>query len=192
MSLPVLTIIIASTRPGRVGLPVGKWFIDYATKNGKFNVQVADLAEVNLPFLDEPNHPSLKKYTKEHTKAWARTVDRSDAFVFVVPEYNFCAPATLINALDYLYGEWNYKAAGFVSYGGMSGGIRSVQDVKTLLTSLKIVPIMEAVAIPNVFPMVQEDLFTPLPIHEKSADVMINELLKWTTALKTIRQPASS
>ncbi|KAF0852686.1 mitochondrial NADPH-dependent FMN reductase domain-containing protein [Andalucia godoyi] len=184
----VLNVVIASTRPGRVGLPVGTWFSQYAQNHGKFSVKVTDLAELNLPFFDEPNHPMAQKYTKEHTKTWAKIVSESDAFVFVIPEYNFSAPATLVNALDYLYLEWNYKPAGFVSYGGMSGGIRAVQDLKTMLTTFKMVPLVEAVALPMVFPQVKDGVFTPADAAVGlAADKMLDELVKWTTALKTIR-----
>jgi NAD(P)H-dependent FMN reductase len=134
MTKPRLLIIIASTRPGRVGLPVGQWFHERATSHGGFEVEVADLAEWNLPFMDEPNHPRLRQYTQPHTQRWSATVDRADGFVFVMPEYNNGFNAPLKNAIDYLYQEWQYKPVGFVSYGGTSGGLRAVQMAKLVVT----------------------------------------------------------
>src|SRR5579872_6813928 len=145
MSRPLLQIVVASTRPGRVGLPVAEWFADVARKHGAFDVELVDLAEVGLPFLDEPNHPRFRQYTHAHTKKWSATVERADAFVFVTPEYNFGMPATLKNALDYLHYEWQYKPAGFVSYGGISAGTRAVQQLKQVVTTLKLFPLPEAV-----------------------------------------------
>src|SRR5580692_12926759 len=145
--MPKLSVIVASTRPNRVGLPIGQWFLGQASAHGGFDVDLVDLKELNLPLLDEPKHPRFRDYQHEHTRRWSALVEASDAFVFVTPEYNFSAPPALLNALDYLFHEWAYKPAGFVSYGGASGGMRSVQMTKLLLTSLKIVPLPEAVSI---------------------------------------------
>lgn len=123
MPKPCLQIVIGSTRPGRVGLPVAQWFSQRAREHAGFKVELVDLAEVNLPLLDEPNHPRLHQYTHEHTRAWSATVARGEAYVFVHPEYNYGLNAALKNAIDYLFGEWQYKAVGFVSYGGVSGGL---------------------------------------------------------------------
>src|SRR5713226_9805342 len=128
--MPKLSVVIASTRPGRAGLPIGEWFFARAQAHGGFDVQLVDLKEVDLPLLDEPKHPRLRDYQHEHTKKWSALVGGSDAFVFVTPEYNFSSPPALLNAIDYLFHEWAYKPAGFVSYGGVSGGIRSVQMTK--------------------------------------------------------------
>jgi NAD(P)H-dependent FMN reductase len=132
-----LHVVIASTRPGRVGPVIGKWFHEFAVGHGKFEVELVDLADPQLPLMDEPAHPRLQQYEHQHTRAWSAKVDEADAFVFVTPEYNYSAPPSLINALDYLYKEWNYKPAGFVSYGGISGGIRAVQMIKQMVTTLK-------------------------------------------------------
>jgi NAD(P)H-dependent FMN reductase len=185
-----LKVIIASTRPGRVGLPVGEWFFNFAKNNTTvFEVELIDLLKINLPMVDEPNHPKLMKYTQEHTKAWSKMIGESDAFVFVVPEYNYGPPASLINALDFVYNEWNYKAAGFVSYGGISGGLRSVQTLKLVMTTLKIVPLPEAVSISMVPEHIDEQKnFVAIPFHEKTAMIMLKELEKWTGALVQLRK----
>ncbi len=183
-----LQVISVSTRPGRKGPAVAKWFHESAAKHGKFDVQYTDLGEQGLPLFDEPNHPRLKQYVHEHTKAWSAKVDAADAFVFVTPEYNFSTPPSLLNALDYLVQEWAYKPVGFVSYGGLSGGMRSVQMTKLALTSFKLMPIPEAVTVPMFTQHLGEDgVFRATEQHEKSAVTMLNELHRWATALKTLR-----
>jgi NAD(P)H-dependent FMN reductase len=184
-----LQVLIASTREGRQGSLVGGWFFGCATKHAKFNVELVDLAEVNLPLLDEPKHPRFQDYQHEHTKRWSAIVSRADAFVFVTPEYDFSAPASLVNALQFLFREWAYKPVGFASYGGVSGGMRGVQMTKALVTSLKLVPMVEAVAIPffNQFIDSERGVFDPGEVQEKAANVMLDELLRWAEALKPLR-----
>jgi NAD(P)H-dependent FMN reductase len=114
--MPNLAVIIASTRPGRVGPQIASWFLELASEFTDFNIDVLDLGEIALPFLDELEHPSSGVYHHEHTRAWSARVAAADAFVFVMPEYNFAMTAPLKNAIDYLYNEWAYKPVGFVSY----------------------------------------------------------------------------
>ena len=182
-----LSVIIGSTRPGRAGLPIGQWFFERAKLHGKFEVELVDLKERNLPLLDEPKHPRLREYEHEHTKAWSKLVTESDAFVFVTPEYNFSAPPALLNALDFVFHEWAYKAAGFVSYGGMSGGIRAVQMLKQPLISMKVVGIPESVPIPFFSKLIEEGAFKGSEALEKSAVAMLDELVRWTDALAVLR-----
>ena len=138
-----LEIIIASTRPNRVGLPVGLWIEEQALTHGGFDeVEVVDLAEVNLPFMNEPNHPRLRQYTHQHTKDWSAKINEADALVFVMPEYNFGYNAELKNAIDYLNAEWHYKAVGLVSYGGVSAGTRAAQMIKQVVTTLRMTPLV--------------------------------------------------
>lgn len=182
-----LSVVIGSTRPGRVGLPVGHWFFERAKSHGKFDVELVDLKERNLPLLDEPKHPRLRDYEHEHTKAWSAIVAASDAFVFVTPEYNYSAAPALLNALDYLFHEWAYKAAGFVSYGGVSGGMRAVQMIKQPLSVLKVVSIPEAVTIPFYSQLMDSGVFRGSELLEKSAVTMLDELERWTGALSALR-----
>ncbi|WBU61574.1 NADPH-dependent FMN reductase [Paracoccus albus] len=184
-----LNVIITSTRPERNGEPVGQWFHEYASENrGDFDeVILSDLAELGLPLLNEPHHPRAQKYTHEHTKKWAGIVKGSDAFVFVMPEYNYAPPPGFFNAIDYLALEWNYKPAGFVSYGGVSGGIRASQGAKEILTTVKVMPLPEQVMIPMVFEHLKDGVFSAPKIVRDSADAMIAELGKWSAALKTLR-----
>lgn len=185
-----LHVILGSTRPGRVGATVARWFHGAAVEHGRFECELVDLAAFDLPVYDEPRHPVLQQYEHEHTRRWAASVASADAYVFVTPEYNYGPPPALLNALDYVYKEWNYKPAGFVSYGGASGGIRAVQATKQTLTTLKMVPLVEAVMIPMVAQQLDEDReFRPGEIHATSARTMLDELLRWAEALKSMRRP---
>lgn len=184
-----LGVIIASTRPGRVGLPVGNWIIEAARSHGGFEVEVLDLAEINLPLMDEPNHPRLQQYTHAHTIAWSERIDALDAFVIVMPEYNYGYSAPLKNALDYLFKEWAYKPAGLVSYGGISGGLRAAQMIKQVMSALKLVPVMEAVALPFVAQHIDDEgVFQPTESLNPQAKAMFGELQRWSSALKPLRR----
>lgn len=183
-----LNVIICSTRPGRIGPSVGRWFHGAAQAHGGFEAELVDLAAFNLPVFDEPHHPRLRNYQHDHTKAWSASVEAADAFVFVTPEYNFSPPPAFVNALNYLFFEWNHKPASFVSYGGASGGLRAVQMEKLMLTSVKIMPIPEAVAIPTVGLQIDaEKVFTPTEGQAKAAPGMLDELARWAGALKPLR-----
>jgi NAD(P)H-dependent FMN reductase len=159
-----------------------------AEEHGGFEVRVADLQEINLPFMDEPHHPRLGQYTKDHTKRWSRIVNDADAFVFVMPEYNYTMTAPLKNALDYLVREWQYKPVGLVSYGGISAGLRAAQMVKQVVTTLKMMPLPEGVAIPFVSQHIVDGRFSPPDIVKESAQIMLDELAKWESALRLLRQ----
>ena len=191
--MPTLQIITASTRQGRKGPAVAAWFIEQARKHGKFALEPIDLAEVNLPFFDEPNHPRFRKYEHEHTKRWSATIERADAFVVVTPEYDYSPPATLLNALEYLVHEWAYKPMGFVSYGGVSAGTRSVEAVKRTVTALKMMPMFEAVSIPFFAQHIDKEsgVFSPGKVQEDASVVMLDELLRWADALRPLRATAN-
>jgi NAD(P)H-dependent FMN reductase len=182
-------IIIASTRPGRKGPSIGQWITEKATAHSDFSIELLDLATINLPFLDEPNHPRLQKYHHQHTKDWSAKIDNGDAYIIVTPEYNFGYPASLKNALDFLYNEWCYKPVAFVSYGGLSGGMRSVQMLKQVVTAQKMMPVTESVHIPFFTKYLdQQEKFTADEGLNKSAELMFSELRKWASALKTMRE----
>lgn len=185
-----LQVIICSTRPGRVGEPVGQWFAEYARTHSDFEVEVVDLAELDLPMYNEPKHPMLRQYEHDHTKRWSEIVDSADAYVFIAPEYNYSPTPALVNALNYVYQEWNYKPCGFVSYGGVSGGLRAAQAARLQVTTLKMMPIPEGVAIPGVGPMVDRDteVFTASESVERSAQTMLGELQVWAQGLKALRE----
>lgn len=185
---PQLHVVIASTRPGRVGPAVARWFSDFAARHSAFEVKLVDLADFKLPIYDEPLHPAMQQYEHAHTKAWSASVAAADAFVFVTPEYNFNPPPALVNALNYVYREWNYKACGFVSYGGVSGGMRAVQMAKQLVTTLKMMPMVEGVAVPMLGQSLDgEGAFVSNELIDHSAQQMLDELSKWTGALASLR-----
>lgn len=183
-----LQVIICSTRPGRVGPAVAQWFADFAKAEGSFDVELVDLADFNLPIYNEPQHPATGVYEHEHTKKWATSVAAADAYIFVTPEYNYCPPPALSNALNYVYKEWNYKPCGFVSYGGVSGGLRAVQAAKLHVTTLKMMPMVEGVAIPMVGKQLADDgTFQSNELIDHSANTILAELHRWAVALNTMR-----
>ncbi|MBN9000471.1 MAG: NAD(P)H-dependent oxidoreductase [Rhizobiales bacterium] len=183
-----LNVIIASTRPGRIGPSVADWFHGYAREHGAFEPELVDLAAFNLPLYDEPKHPRLQQYEHEHTKAWSRSVASADAFAFVTPEYNFFAPPALVNAIDFVLNEWSRKPAGIVSYGGVSGGLRSASSLKLLLTGVNVMPVKDAVSIPMVSSLIDENkVFRPNDLIRASAQSTLDELAVWAAALKATR-----
>ena len=185
-----LEIIVASTRPGRVGIGFAEWFYEQAVAHGRFDVALCDLAELDLPMMDEPRHPRFHDYEHQHTKDWSARVDATDAFVVVTPEYNHGMTAPFKNALDFLHDEWQYKPIGFVSYGGASAGTRGVEHAKQVVSTLKMMPVFETVAIPFFAQFLDEDKqVKPSDVLEKAAGDMLNELHKIATALRTIRVP---
>ena len=188
MAKPVLRIIIGSTRPGRVGPSVAAWIADRAVEHGGFDVQVTDLAELSLPMYDEPNHPRLQQYAHQHTKDWSAIVGASDAFIFVIPEYNYGFNAATKNAIDYLNAEWLNKPAGIVSYGGVAAGTRATQMLKQVLSALKVVVVTDSVNIPFVAEKLDEDgRLKPNEIMEQAAAAMLDELARWAQALRPLR-----
>ena len=192
MTKPTLQIIIASTRPGRVGLPVATWFRDRAVKHGGFDVELIDLAEVNLPLFDEPKHPRFGEYVHAHTKAWSATIQRGDAYVFVIREYNYGFNAAIKNAIDYLNKEWQYKPVGFVTYGGVAAGTRAMQMLKQVISALKMVPMLEAVNIPFVQQFLDEDrVLQPNDVMEAAATSLLDELQRWAGATAHLRAPSA-
>lgn len=184
-----LEVIVASTRPGRIGLPIGQWIESEARTHGGFDeVELVDLAQVALPFMNEPNHPRLRQYTHQHTKDWSAKVGEADAFVFVMPEYNYGYNAELKNAIDYLHHEWQYKPVGLVSYGGVSAGTRAAQMIKQVVSTLKMVPLPEAVSIPFAAQFFDdEERLAPNDVMTSSAKAMLDELVRMEAALRPLR-----
>jgi NAD(P)H-dependent FMN reductase len=187
---PTLQIIIASTRPGRVGPSVATWIHDRAVKHSGSDVELIDLAEVNLPMFDEPKHPRFGEYVHQHTKDWSATISRGDAYIFVIPEYNYGFNAAIKNAIDYLNREWLYKPLGFVTYGGVAAGTRAMQMLKQVVSALKMVPMTEAVNIPFVQQFLDSDrVLQPNDVMETAATAMLDELARWTAATSPLRAP---
>ncbi|GAA3946975.1 NAD(P)H-dependent oxidoreductase [Allohahella marinimesophila] len=183
-----LQTIACSTRPGRIGLSIAQWFHEFSSKHGGFDCSLVDLAAFELPVFDEPAHPMLQQYTHDHTKKWSASVSEADAYVFVLPEYNYFPPPSFVNAINYLYREWNYKPCCFVSYGGVSGGLRSAQAAKQLVTTVKMMPMVEGVMIQMAGKRINESKVFQADDHlDSSATAMLDELAKWATSLKTMR-----
>lgn len=183
-----LKIITSTTRPGRKGIAVANWMYNKAKQEEPFNVELLDLAVINLPFMDEPNHPRLQQYQHEHTKKWSATINAADAFIIVLGEYNYGFPAPLKNALDYLFKEWMYKPVAFVSYGGVSAGLRSMQMLKQVVSAFSMMPVTEAVSIPFFTRFLNdEEEFVPDEIVAKSAQALLAELKRFCEASKLLR-----
>jgi NAD(P)H-dependent FMN reductase len=182
-----VAIILGSTRPGRNGEAVARWAHDLARKRADAEFELVDLKAVNLPFLDEAVPPSLGKYAQPHTKAWAEKVASFDAFVFVTPEYNHGTSAVLKNALDFVYAEWNNKAAGFVSYGS-AGGARAVEQLRLVMAELQVADVRAQVMLSLFTDFRKMSEFTPDPRHEASLNTMLDQVIAWGTALRAVRQ----
>lgn len=186
-----LNIIIGSTRPGRAGPVIGQWLKEFSIIHGKFDVELVDLADFNLPLLDEPAHPVLQQYEHEHTKNWSKSVTSADAYVFVTPEYDYFPPASLVNAVQAVMLEWGYKPAGIVSYGGVSGGLRASQSLRQLITSVNVHAIPHVVPIPSYGQFIGDDgIFRPNEPMALGTTGMLDELHKWAVALKSMRAAA--
>jgi Predicted flavoprotein len=187
MSL-ILKIITGSTRPTRQGPKVAAWVEDFARAHGGFTVELVDLAAMDLPLLDEPAHPAMQKYEHDHTKRWSEVIAGADAFVFVTPEYDFFTPAALVNAIQCLSREWKYKAAGVVSYGGVSGGLRSAQVLRGLLGNVGVMAIPQTVPLPFFAASINDDgQFEANEKMEEGLKLLLDELAKWSGALKPLR-----
>lgn len=183
-----LKIISSTVRPGRKGPIVTEWIAGLAKEDSNFNVEILDLGEINLPMMNEPNHPSLKKYEHEYTKWWSARIEEADAFIFVTAEYDYNYPAPLRNALEYLFHEWGYKAAGIVSYGGVSAGTRASNSLKNDLATFKMVALTEAVNFPFFQKNITDDNeFEANEISHKAAQTMFKQLVRWTKGLKLIK-----
>lgn len=181
-------LIIASTRPGRKGPAVAAWIYEVAKAQPGLDVDILDLGLINLPLLDEPNHPRLQQYQHQHTKDWSASIASAEAFIIVMPEYNFGFNAALKNALDFVFHEWQNKPVALVSYGGVSGGLRAVQLLKPVLQALSLVAIPEAVSIPMFTQYIDDKgVFTPNEQLTKSAQGMMKGLVKWGEVMRGLR-----
>ena len=184
-----LNVVVCSTRPGRVGLSIGRWLDAYAKAHGGFEVELVDLADFALPVFDEPEHPRLERYVHDHTRRWSRSVDAADAFVFVMPEYNHAPPAAWLNAMTFLVREWQYKPVAFVSYGAASGGVRGVQIARQIVTTFRMVPILEGIALPWVARQFEDGRLTVPEDTAVAGQAMLGELLRWARLLPALRTP---
>jgi NAD(P)H-dependent FMN reductase len=180
-------IIAGSTRPGRKTDAVARWVHEIARKRTDAEYEIVDIQAFNLPLLDEPVPPSMGQYSKPHTKAWAAKVASFDAFVFVTPEYNHGTSGALKNAIDFLFAEWNNKAAGFVGYGS-AGGVRAVEHLRLVMAEVQVATVRNQVALSLFTDFENYTTFKPDPRHEKSVSAMLDQLLAWGGALQPLRK----
>ena len=181
-----VAIILGSTRPGRNGEAVSQWTYDLAKNREDAEFELIDIADYNLPLFDEPIPPLMGQYTKDHTKRWAAKINSFDAFVFVTAEYNHGIPGALKNAIDFLFKEWNNKVAGFVSYGS-AGGVRAVEQLRLVMAEVKVATVRAQVQLSLYTDFENFTKFKPHSVHEKSVNTMLDEVIVWGKALKTVR-----
>jgi NAD(P)H-dependent FMN reductase len=181
-----VAIILGSTRPGRNGEAVAKWVHGIAGKRTDAQYELVDIKDFNLPLLDEPVPPSMGQYSQPHTKKWAEKIGSFDAFVFVTPEYNHATSGALKNAIDYLYREWNNKAAGFVSYGS-AGGARAVENLRLVMGELMVADVRAQVMLSLFTDFEKFSIFKPAAMHEQEVNTMLDQVVSWGTALQSVR-----
>src|ERR1700682_4430525 len=186
-----IAIIVGSTRPGRNGEAVAKWVHQVARKRSDAEFELVDVKDFNLPLLDEPLSPIMGQYSKPHTRVWAAKIAGFDAYVFVTPEYNHGIPGALKNAIDFLFAEWNNKAAGFVSYGGVSGA-RAVEQLRLVLAEVRMATVRNQVLLSMFTDFENFSIFKPGPTKEQSVNDMLDQLIAWGGALKVMRETSPS
>lgn len=181
-----IAIIVGSTRPGRKAEDVARWILGFAEKRTDAKFELVDIKDYDLPLLDEVNTPMMARYENPHTKKWAAKIDSFDGFVFVTPEYNHGIPGALKNAIDFLYKEWNNKAAGFVSYGSALG-VRSVESLRLVMGEMQIADVRAQVMLSLFTDFENYTAFKPAPMHEKNVNAMLDQVVAWSGALKPLR-----
>jgi NAD(P)H-dependent FMN reductase len=184
-----IAIVLGSTRPGRNGEAVAKWAYELASQRNDAEFELVDIAEFNLPHLDEAIPPSLGQYAQAHTKAWAEKVASFDGFVFVTPEYNHSTSGALKNAIDFLFAEWNNKAAGFISYGSV-GGTRAVEHLRLIMSELQVATVRAQVALSLFTDFENFSSFQPAEHQQQALNTMLDQLVSWSGALRTVRTSA--
>ena len=186
-----IAIILGSTRPGRNGEAVANWAYDIAEQRDDAEYELVDIAEYNLPHLDEALPPSLGQYAHPHTKAWAAKIDSFDGFVFVTPEYNHSTSGALKNAIDFLYKEWNNKAAGFVSYGSV-GGARAVEHLRLVMGELQVADVRAQVALSMFTDFKDFAQFNPAPHQAQAVGAVLDQVVAWSGALAALRSTTTT
>ena len=181
-----VAIIVGSTRPGRKGEAVARWVYEIAESRGDAQFELVDIKDFDLPLLDEPTAAIFGQYSNDHTKAWSAKIASFDAFVFVTPEYNHATSAALKNAIDYLYNEWNNKAAGFVGYGGV-GGARAVENLRLVMGELMVADVRAQVALSLYTDFENFSVFRPAPHQEKAVHDVLDQVIAWGGALRPLR-----
>jgi NAD(P)H-dependent FMN reductase len=182
-----IAIVTGSTRPNRNNEAVARWVYELSVKRSDAEFELVDIKDYNLPLLDEPLPPAMGQYRNQHTKKWAAKIDSFDAFVFVSPEYNHGISGSLKNAIDFLFKEWNNKAAGFVSYGS-AGGVRAVEQLRLVMAELQIADVRAQVMLSLYTDFENFSVFKPAAFHAENLNTMLGQIIAWGTALKTLRK----
>jgi NAD(P)H-dependent FMN reductase len=182
--MPNIHVILGSTRQGRSGEKVARWFMAHARARSDLDVELVDLRDWPLPFFDQQVPPMMGGYSDAAQQRWAAQVARADGYVLVTPEYNHGYPAVLKNALDHLFSEWNGKPVAFVGYGGPGGGLRAVEQLRQVVVELEMVPMRQQVAIAGVYAAFDRDgrLADPEQ-YDRQAGAVLDELAGWTARL---------
>jgi NAD(P)H-dependent FMN reductase len=186
-----IAIILGSTRPGRNGKAVADWVTEKAAARTSAQYELVDLADHPLPHIDEPLPPTMGQYAGEHTKAWAEKIGSYDGFIFVTPEYNHSTSGVLKNAIDYLYAEWNNKAAAFVSYGSL-GGARAIEHLRAIMSELQVAHVRQQLSFSMFTDFENFSTFVPGPQHAESAVALFDQLESWAEAMKSVRESSSN
>jgi len=182
-----IAVVTGSTRPGRNNLALADWVYRLSKERKDAEFELVDISDYNLPLLDEPMPPIFGQYSHDHTKVWAEKIVSFDAYVFVTPEYNHSISGALKNAIDYLYREWNNKAAGFVSYGGHSGGARAVEHLRLVMAEVMVATVRAQFLLSLFTDFENFRIFRPNPQREKELHAMLDQLIAWGSALKGMR-----
>jgi len=192
MTKPAIAIVTGSTRPGRKSDTVARWVLQAAQQRSDATFELVDIADYKLPLLDEPAPAMMGQYTQPHTKAWSAKIASFDGYVFVTPEYNHGIPGALKNAIDFLNREWNNKAAGFVSYGGGASGSRAVEHLRVVMAELMVATVRAQVLMSLFADFENWTTFKPLPNRAGELSTLLDQVVAWSTAMKTLRATTPS
>jgi NAD(P)H-dependent FMN reductase len=181
-----IAIIVGATRPGRKADAVAAWTYERARKRTDAGFTVLDLTTFALPLLDEPLPATSGTYEHPHTKAWSAAIASFDGYVFVTPEYNHGTSGALKNAIDFLYGEWSDKAAGFIGY-GYTMGARAIENLRLVMASLQVATVRPVVGLSLFTDFERAAVFKPAAMQEKALRIMLDHVVTWSGAMKTLR-----
>jgi NAD(P)H-dependent FMN reductase len=185
----LIKVLTGSVRPSRFNIQPAQWIYELTERRTDASVELLDLLDIQLPFLDEPIPPSQRQYSKDYTKKWSKKIDEADGFIFVTPEYNHGVSPVLKNAIDYLWYEWHYKPVSFVSYGSQAGGTRSVEHWRGIAAELKLYDLREQIMFPDYWDDLDEKgRFQFTERHERTANKILDDLIFWAEIMKGARK----
>lgn len=188
IKLVKIGIVTGSTRDARVNIHVAEWVKSIADQRTDAEFELVDIKYYNLPKFNEPVPAIMSQdYQAPEAKVWSEKINELDGFVFVTAEYNKGVTSGLKDAIDYLYVEWNNKAAGIVSYGSTLG-VTAANNLRLILTVPKVATVGTQPALSLFTDFEEMRTFKPAPFHEETVQTMLNEVVDWSTALKTIRK----